>query len=92
MKNGLVITRSDNVATVLEDVEPGDTVLARGLDALVTTVASAAIGRGHKIALVDIPAGTDIVKYGFAIGYATVDIGKGSPVHVHNVGSKTTEE
>jgi hypothetical protein len=34
----------------------------------------------------------DVVKYGFAIGYALTDIPKGSYVHVHNVGSKRTEE
>lgn len=92
MKTGLIITRSDNVATLLDDVVAGDTVLCRGLDVPLETTVHEAVGRGHKIALADIPAGSDIVKYGFAIGHATADIAAGAHVHVHNVRSKTTEE
>ncbi|MCC8180986.1 MAG: altronate dehydratase family protein [Planctomycetes bacterium] len=40
---------------------------------------------GHKFALVAIPAGEQIIKYGEAIGHATADIPCGSWVHVHNV-------
>ena len=40
---------------------------------------------GHKVALVDIPAGTHVRKYGEVIGVATQDIAAGSHVHVHNL-------
>lgn len=43
------------------------------------------ISSGHKYALTDIPAGSDIIKYGSPIGHATVDIAKGEHVHTHNV-------
>jgi altronate hydrolase len=92
VKTGLIITKSDNVATLLDDVAAGEAVLCRGLDAPLETMAREAVGRGHKIALSDIPAGSDIVKYGFAIGQATAGIAAGSHVHVHNVRSRTTEE
>ena len=43
------------------------------------------IPAGHKVALRDIPAGAEIVKYGFPIGTATEDIPAGAWVHTHNV-------
>jgi altronate dehydratase small subunit len=40
---------------------------------------------GHKIALLNIKKGTEIVKYGEIIGKATSNIRIGEHVHVHNV-------
>ncbi len=42
-------------------------------------------GRGHKVALTDIRAGEHIIKYGFPIGHATVDIKAGEWIHTHNI-------
>ena len=44
--------------------------------------------RGHKTALRDISAGEDIIKYGYPIGRAVVDIKKGEHVHTHNIKTK----
>ena len=43
---------------------------------------------GHKIALDDIPADADVIKYGCSIGRATQDIKKGEQVHSHNLKTK----
>lgn len=43
------------------------------------------IDKGHKIALFDIKQGENIVKYGFPIGHATIDIRAGQWVHTHNL-------
>ena len=43
---------------------------------------------GHKIALCDIEKGTDIIKYGYTIGYATENIAEGEAVHSHNMKTK----
>ncbi|WP_373458652.1 UxaA family hydrolase [Sphingomonas faeni] len=43
------------------------------------------VGRGHKVALVDIPADAAIVKFGFPIGLATRAIGAGEHVHSDNL-------
>ena len=43
---------------------------------------------GHKIAICDIPKGTDIIKYGYPIGYATENIKVGDAVHSHNMKTK----
>ncbi len=43
------------------------------------------LATGHKIAVKDIEKGTDIIKYGYPIGYATKNIKKGESVHSHNM-------
>jgi altronate hydrolase len=40
---------------------------------------------GHKYAARDIKCGENIIKYGFPIGHATLDIKKGEHIHTHNV-------
>jgi altronate dehydratase len=79
----VVIGESDNVATALEILEPGRRLELGGRD--VTVVER--IPSGHKIAILDIPAGTPVVKYGNPIGTATADIPAGAHAHTHNVAS-----
>jgi len=43
------------------------------------------IPQGHKFAIEDIPAGAEVIKYGFRIGYAKSKIQAGELVHVHNL-------
>lgn len=43
---------------------------------------------GMKYALCPIPKGEKVIKYGFPIGCATEDIGKGALVHSHNLRSR----
>lgn len=43
------------------------------------------LNTGHKIALVDIQKGENVIKYGFPIGHATQNIKKGEAVHTHNL-------
>jgi altronate hydrolase len=92
MKRGVIMNVFDNVATVLDDVEKGETVTCKGLSEILEITVHEQIMRGHKVALSDIQAGKAVTKYGFEIGYALCTITRGSYVHVHNVGSKKTEE
>ncbi len=46
------------------------------------------ITNGHKYAVRDIHKGSDVIKYGEAIGFATQDIKKGEHVHTHNLKTK----
>jgi len=71
----------DNVAVALEDLQAGERVQADGIEVTL----SEAVGRGHKVALTAIPAGSAVMKYGCAIGVASSDIAPGSWVHTHNV-------
>ena len=83
MNPAIVITARDNVATALEPLEAGRRLDIEG--AMVTIVE--AIPRGHKVALRRIEAGEAVVKYGSAIGTATLTIEAGAHVHTHNVAS-----
>src|SRR6187549_406601 len=75
------IHADDSVATALEDLPAG--MIATVGDVVVTL--PQAIGRGHKVALRAIHAGDPVLKFGFPIGVATVEIAPGEHVHVHNV-------
>jgi hypothetical protein len=77
----LVISERDNVATALEALEPGRVVTIGALSLTITE----SIPGGHKVALAEILPGEALVKYGNAIGVASVRISAGAHVHVHNV-------
>jgi altronate dehydratase small subunit len=83
----LVINAADNVATVLEDIDPqAEVALAVGDEKIIIRVMEK-IRFGHKFAIRDIPRGGFIIKYGEPIGVATENIGAGRHVHVHNLES-----
>ncbi len=71
----------DNVAVALTVLEPGER-LPLG-DEMVDV--HERIPTGHKVALRDIAAGGEVLKYGEVIGKATAFIPPGRHVHVHNV-------
>ena len=75
---------SDNVATLLQNIDAGVEVQIRGESAPCRIRSTDAIEAGHKIALLPMTIGTLIVKYGFAIGEATQSIAQGEWVHLHN--------
>lgn len=85
MKKGIQITAKDNVGVVIQDVEPGDEVV---FDNGLVITALDHIVMPHKLALRDIAAGEDIVKYGETMGYATQDIKAGQHIHDHNCDSE----
>ncbi len=57
----------------------------------VLLTADNGIPAGHKVAREDIPKDGLVVKYGFPIGKAKVDISKGTHVHCHNLYSDMTK-
>lgn len=83
MRSVLVISHRDNVATALEPLEAGRRLDVSGSPLVVREP----IPSGHKVALVFIPAGEAVVKYGSPIGMASTAIPAGSHVHTHNVSS-----
>ncbi len=86
--NSIRIHPLDNVAVALCDIKAGEEA---GSDEF-SVKASEKIERGHKIALVDIPEGMPVIKYGNRIGIATEDIKAGSFVHTHNVKTALSED
>ncbi|MCL4534667.1 MAG: UxaA family hydrolase [Bacteroidetes bacterium] len=84
-KRALKMKPNDNTATVLEEVLPGEDVIARMGNEVFTVKAIEKVPFAFKIALTDIPKGGMIYKYGEVIGRASTDIKQGSMVHVHNL-------
>ncbi|MDH6291352.1 UxaA family hydrolase [Rhodococcus opacus] len=78
----------DAVAVAVRDLEPGavEGGYLRG-PATVTLELRDPVPLGHKIALVDLEKGQDVIEYGLRIGVTTEKIARGSYVHVHNVRS-----
>jgi len=76
---------SDNVATAVEEIRPGEVVSVPFQKEVITLRATEAIPFGFKIALTEIAQGEVIRKYGEVIGKASMPIAKGSLVHVHNL-------
>jgi altronate hydrolase len=71
----------DDVAIAAADIARGAGVDAGG----GTVTARDDVARGHKIALRDLRAGQQVVRYGQVIGFAGRDIAAGEHVHSHNL-------
>lgn len=84
-KRALIMHPKDNVATSLEEIQPGDPVRISPGGEVRTLTAVEAIPFGFKIALEEIPQGAIILKYGETIGKASRPIVRGALVHVHNL-------
>lgn len=75
------VSTEDDVAVALRNLAAQETIVVGDRSVLVT----AAIPRGHKLAIWAVPAGQVVRKYGWPIGRATADIAIGSHVHSHNL-------
>jgi altronate dehydratase len=84
-ENALLIHPRDNVAVALRNLAAGEEIKAKGIEGLT---ALQEVPASHKIALRDIPAGEEIIKYGETVAVCTRDIKKGEWVHTHNLESK----
>lgn len=82
----ILLDGSDNVLVLRGRVAKGDTISIGG----AAIVAERDLPIGHKIARRPIASSEKIVKHGAPIGRATVAIGIGEHVHVHNVVSDYT--
>ena len=81
MKDFIKINENDNVIVALKELAAGETILA-GTEKVT---ARETIPAGHKMAIRDIAAGAEVIKYGFRIGNAKENIAAGQWVHVHNL-------
>ena len=77
----LKVHEKDNVAVAVGDMHKGQRTQIDGDSVLLLDD----IPQGHKAAIVVIPKGEDVIKYGYPIGHATADIQKGQHVHTHNL-------
>ncbi|MBQ8233329.1 MAG: UxaA family hydrolase [Lachnospiraceae bacterium] len=82
MQDFLKIHEHDNVIVALQTLPQNKKVILE--DGRVVT-ATAEIPAGHKMSIQDISAGSEVIKYGYRIGYAKKDIRTGDWIHTHNV-------
>jgi len=90
--SAVVLSASDNVATLLASAKAGDEVVVTTGAGELRVLAREPIALGHKIALADLAPGERIVKYGECIGQATVPIARGAWVHIHNLRSMRAQQ
>jgi len=76
----LTLHAQDNIAVALADISAGEIDDSTGVKVLQS------IKQGHKIAIAEISAGQNVIRYGQTIGQATADIAVGEHVHVQNLG------
>lgn len=86
-KKAVVINIEDNVATAVDNLTAGNKVSYFAGQKVEQLEVSQDIPLGHKLAIRDIPANEQIIKYGESIGTSLVFIKKGEHVHVHNIQS-----
>lgn len=77
----LKINRADSVVVCLRNMKKGETINIDGNTITVLQDTPA----GHKILIKDTPAGTNIIKYGYPIGHAKVDLKAGQWVNENNL-------
>jgi altronate dehydratase small subunit len=90
MRRAIIIDQDDNVATAIDDLQPGESLKLEVGSLHVEVRVVEPIKFGHKVALRPIPKGSSVVKYNETVGTATQDISAGAHVHVHNVTSNRT--
>ena len=81
MSRVIQIQERDNVAVAVDVIAEGSRVTIGSQ--MITAIHE--IPAGHKIALYDISAGQEIIKYGTCIGHASESIRQGDWVHTHNL-------
>jgi altronate dehydratase small subunit len=86
MPRAIVLSRLDNVATLIDPGKAGEPCRLQG-EASGELELAQDVPFGHKVCLRDAPAGSDIVKYGQIIGKASTSLRAGEYVHVHNIES-----
>lgn len=75
------INPMDNVAVALENLNPGDILKVNGRSVCVAEE----IPRGHKVALTDLSAGSEVIKYGFSLGNMADGVKEGCLVNERNL-------
>ncbi|HKF36753.1 MAG TPA: UxaA family hydrolase [Ktedonobacteraceae bacterium] len=84
----LIHNEGDSVAVAVQDVAPGEgTAVYMDSDRAVTIRATEAVPLGHKVALVDLEEGDEVIEYGVRIGVTRQPVQAGQHVHVHNIRS-----
>jgi altronate hydrolase len=83
MANAIQIESADNVVVLIEDVKAGEKVTIH--EKQDSYVAQENIAKGHKMAIVPIKKGEQVIKYGIPIGPMMADVSAGDWISEHNL-------
>lgn len=83
-----LLSARDDVAVAVDAATAGTALPASVLASGASVRLGEDIPAGHKVALRNIRAGEQVLKYGFPIGAARADIAAGSWVHTHNLATR----
>lgn len=83
--NALLMDDKDNVVTCVADVAKGEPVVYRKQGELLSLTAEEDIPYCHKVALVDVAKGAEIIKYGESLGQTSEAIPAGHWVSHNNL-------
>jgi altronate dehydratase small subunit len=85
--DAIMLHENDNVATALRDLATGEEIVVGVQEHSLRVRVVQPILFGHKVTVIDIGQGDNILKYGEVIGRATQAIPAGCHAHVHNIES-----
>ena len=86
MPRAIVLHATDNVATLLDPGQEGETCVLQGEGSGQVTLTQD-VPFGHKVCIAPTAAGANVLKYGEVIGSARRALRVGEHTHVHNVDS-----
>lgn len=86
MPRAIVLHRADNVATLIDTGQSGESCVLQG-EASGAVKLLQDVPFGHKLCIRETTAGADVVKYGQVIGKASRALSVGEHAHTHNVES-----
>lgn len=84
----LIHNEGDHVGVAVQDIEPGECEGAyMDSNRTVSVAAAEPIPLGHKLALMALAEGADVIEYGVRIGVTRAPVPAGHLVHTHNLRS-----
>lgn len=85
----LIHKRGDHVGVAVVDIAGGERIHGVFMDddSTIAVEAKTTVPLGHKIAIVALDSGADVLEYGAPIGKATAPLEPGTYVHSHNLRS-----
>jgi len=86
--NAILIDPSDNVVTLTEAVKSGTRVQWEGGE----VDARDDVPFGHKVAILDLEEGAQVIKYGAPIGNLNGPVARGGLIHTEQLHERRTEQ
>ena len=82
MQNFIKINENDNVIVALNTIPEGTEIALEGGLCITSNME---IPAGHKMAIANIEEGSEVIKYGYSIGFTKESVKAGDWIHVHNL-------